>query len=251
MGDFRTELAGSNRIARPAEFTSDGVPRYVHPAVTAEVLAGQHSIRAWEYTQALNALNRWYAGLPGMPTPLKIADVGGAGSNFYKTLGGPEHAPVGCLIAVIDPSLQTPDGQPGLVHTPDVTLVKHTLADWATPPCPEYDVVFCLSVLEHVPQGEVPIFLEQLRSLVRPGGLLFLTCDCAPSSPDVFHFHWMRAGWCPTPSFMAGLESSMAAAGFRHPAAKPDEHLGDWEYRGATVYDYSAASIACVRRTEG
>ena len=244
MGDLQKELAGLCRIARPVEFDSGGtLVRGRHPAITDAILEGQHPIRAWEYSQALRALERWW---PALAT-IQIADVGGAGSNFYKTLTtqGPESYPR--TVHVIDPSLATPDGQRGIVHglLPGATAVKYELAEWAGYAANlwAYDAVFCLSVIEHVPLDHVTRFLENLCSLVRPGGLLVLTCDLVPQLPDTRHFHWMRAGWAPTPLTLAQW-SYLAFPAFKFDLL---DTLYD-EWRGPTVFDYTVASLAFVRQ---
>lgn len=263
MGDLRQELAVLNRVARPLEFSSDGtLIREWHPAVTAEVLKGQHAIRAWEYSMALRALESWIAGppvidgygtahLPHQQHPALVADIGGAGSNFYKTVL-PRMQENG-RVHVVDPELATPDDQRGIVHgllDRHAIAVKYPLHEWALykQNNSAYDVVFCLSVIEHVGSGPKDVsgvfgFLSDLRSLVRPGGLLFLTCDMGEKGPDTYHFHWMRK-WIPTPAVLAGLVEEMCIHyGFRRLGAP-----ADFEYRGPTVYDYTVASIALVRQ---
>lgn len=100
-----------------------------------------------------------------------VIDVGGAGSPFWKMIGGD--------VFVVDPK-------------ENETLEDHILdADLASQ-------VFCLSVIEHV--EDLPRFLYHLGCLVAPGGLLFLTTDCReeerPGDPlfpvDDRHFNWDR-----------------------------------------------------------
>lgn len=228
-----TEL---NRMADPREFAGEHY-QYCHPAVTAEILAGQHAVRAWEYSQALRALEQWQQ-LPGpVAAPgLTAADIGGAGSQFYKTLLS------GCArIDVVDPGWATPDGQRGLVHgllDPGATAVSYPLAEWAgyRQNVAAYDAVFCLSVIEHITNPQP--FVQQLISLVRPGGLLVLTCDAAEKHVDTYHFHWMRR-WIAHPDVLDLLALALYNQGLRPLGAVPH-----FVYRGPVVYDYTVCSLA-------
>jgi hypothetical protein len=231
------------RVAHPEEFV-DG--RYLSPdlAVTAEVLEGQHPIRAWEYSQALRAFDTWVR-LPEpwdfAPAGYVVADVGGAGSAFWKGLL--PHSSHISGIDRIDPTFPTAsDGVPEDVQAlPTVRNLPVSLAGWQKQHQEHYHAVFCVSVLEHVPPAHVEEFLAHLRNLVCPGGLLVLTCDLARSPIDDYHFHWMRH-WIPTPEFCAASLLKFAAGKFVPLGALPD-----FTYHGVTVYDYSVASFAFVR----
>lgn len=246
MGDLHAQLLASSRIARPVEFDSGGT--YIwrpHELVTPAILEGQHAIRSWEYSQALRAIEKWAARNTLRGAQPTITDVGGAGSNFYKALR--QAYPDG-VVEVVDPAFATPVGQYGVVYgvLEGATAISYPLNQWVMygANVERSDIVCCLSVLEHVPPDQVSQFLTDLRTLVIPGGLLFLTCDLAPAMPDTYHFRWMRAGWCPTPAFLVRLTTSMETAGFDALDADP----AGWEYRGATVYDYSVCSFAVVKR---
>ena len=247
MGDLQQELASLCRIARPVEFDSacGTLVRGRHPAVTDEVLQGQHPVRAWEYSQALRALERWEQS----PRAAKaragytIADIGGAGSHFWQALAANGRT---LAIDLVDPAAPVPDedGVPvELLSGPHVRANQATLAQWAAPALDMrevYHAVFCLSVIEHV--EDVGPFLNDLRSLVRPGGLLVLTCDCGPIfPPDIYHFYWMRRRIF-TPAMLWALAEISRDAGFQ-----PLDPF-DVEYRGPTVYDYTVASLAFVRK---
>lgn len=199
------------------------------------VLDGQHAIRRWEYAMALHALGLW-RDVTSTPA-LAICDVGGAGSNFWQALhaGEPDAS-----ILRLDPSLPTPDGQPGVIHYPDHIDAAYGVEEWAQRLPASADVVTCLSVLEHLP--DVPAACRALHRLLRPGGLLVLTVDywdC--EGPDTAHFHWMRQR-----IYNAGrlrkLLGFLREIGFRSfgPPA-------DWAYHGHQVYDYSVAALALVK----
>lgn len=182
----------------------------------------QHPMRRWEYAMALKAFDVW-----GGRASTHCVDVGGAGSPFWRML------PVD-NVDVIDPK-----------ENLDLATVLHT------EPARLYRAVFCLSVIEHV--EDLDQFLYHLGCLTAPGGLLVLTIDCcacpchdadmeAASTPDQHHFHWMRKR-------MFGRYDLTVLA----------EHLLDYQFswlgardftvRPPTVYDYTFASLALVKRS--
>ena len=46
--------------------------------------------------------------------------------------------------------------------------------------CEQFDVIVCLEGYEHIEQKKGILFLEQAKILLRPGGLLLLTCPVIP-----------------------------------------------------------------------
>lgn len=166
--------------------------------------------RRWEYAMALRAFDTW----GGRPTT-EVADVGGAGSHFWKMLEVDN-------AYVIDPS----EGE---------SLDQYLHKDRPR----LFPAVFCLSVLEHV--DDLDQFLYHLGCLTAPGGLLFLTMDCwGKDGPDTAHFHWMRKR----------IFSMLNWRNMRS-AVRDFDLLGevDWAYHGDTLYgSYSVASLALVKR---
>lgn len=200
------------------------------------ILSGQHPIRRWEYAMALHAIHEWLwataaqAG-PDDPPPA-IADLGGAGSNFWQALTPLSPTP----ITVIDeklPGTQFVDLHPSLLY------IRGT-AEHAAPRFTEaFDILTCISVVEHVVQ--VRPFLKALHTLLRPGGLLVLTTDywdC--EGPDTAHFHWMRERIYNVET-LRGLRGGLWELGFRMFGQ------ADWHYTGPQVYDYSVASLTMVK----
>jgi SAM-dependent methyltransferase len=226
-----------NRLARPDEFLAGSNSTYRDPVpeVTADLLEGQHAIRAWEYSQALRALDRRYPRTQASPSPtLRFLDVGGAGSSFHEALKAWTAQP----IVRVDPTL----ANPGYATEPNGTLVwnlRCTLEEYRQLNPGPADAVFCLSVIEHV--ADSIVFLDQLCDCVRPGGLLMLTCDAAETSRDLYHFHWMRR-WIAGPAEIQGMLHQLLHRQFI-PLDAPD-----LTWHGPTVYDYGVASLACVRK---
>ena len=68
-----------------------------------------------------------------------------------------------------------------------IRVLSNTLEDL---PLAEYDLVFCISVLEHV-DNELPAWLS-LAHRVADKGILFITVDCIPDPARKYEFDWMR-----------------------------------------------------------
>lgn len=175
-----------------------------------------HSERRWEYAMAMDACAQWCIAThaaQGGP----VADVGGSGTPFSDCF---EYLTTGKMRpTLIDPAenttLEAYDGAP-------------------------FDVVFALSVLEHVPV--VAPFLRACASHLNPGGLLVLTMDIwGCEGEDVAHFHWMRERIFTVASWKR-VERTLKGVGMRRFGE------ADWIYHGDTVYgSYSFASLVMTK----
>lgn len=223
-----------NRIAAPADFdVQTTLDR--HPLVTPEILQGQSPFRAWEYSQALFALEAWRDANEYTPNYMDriFCDVGGASSNFWRTLSHYTRKP----IVAVDPNhTWASDDQAALYFRDTLRRFKEQSPDQ------QFDCVFCLSVIEHVPSHDLQQFERDLVSLVRPGGLLILTCDAGESHPDVYHFNWMRERIY-TPGGLAALHVVFSGTYGMQPLTPPD-----YTWHGPTVYDYSLAILTFVKK---
>jgi SAM-dependent methyltransferase len=141
-----------------------------------------HASKQWEYLYALRGISQAY-GFDAQG--LRIADVGGG------------RGALGPYLAHLGHRVETFDLDYLWVHGADPT-VELRFRRWAREvglrarfgslynvPAPSgaYDVVTCISVVEHVPFKEY-VLLEALR-ILRPGGLLVLTFDFA-TTPEPF-----------------------------------------------------------------
>lgn len=201
------------------------------------VLEGQNPIRRWEYAMALRAILAWrlISPWPVESDPLRIGDVGGADSNFWQVLQ--VLARGAGSVVIIDPRLE---GVPpvGLGYVPGT--LEQLAAVTATPGA-RFDILTCLSVIEHLPAGGIQGFLEAAYALLRPGGLFVLTTDFwGTEGPDTAHFHWMRERIY-TPDTIRALVQLATSLGFQ--LLEPP----DWTYHGNQVYDYSIASLVLVK----
>lgn len=204
--------------------------------VRYDAMIGQHEARWWEYSMAHLAINEWctqHDTLYGIGEPLKLADVGGAGSRFAQSLVFQTSED----ILLIDP-LVTAEVIQECGRLAPVPLSVEAYA--AQAPHGQLDCITAISVIEHL--ETVRPFLRACHMLLKPGGLLFLTTDCwNKEGEDVAHFHWMRKRIY-NPETMGRLAMSAREVGYKSFGRT------DWDYHGDHVYDYSFASLALVKR---
>ena len=191
----------------------------------------QHPLRRWEYALALRAATTWRA--QATPHSIGWADVGGAGSPFHRML---------TELLDVDPTLP----RSGRIIDPDLPINSCTLAEHLAQGAALRELVFCLSVLEHV--EDLDQFLYHLSCLVAPGGLLFLTLDYCDAlvddwPEDRYHFHWMRRRIANQYGWRLGGAEVLTQ---QHSFSLLGDH--DWTYHGDHVFNYSFASLALVKR---
>ena len=162
-----------------------------------------HWSRAWEYPWAVLA-----ARLP--EPPARILDVGGGGSAFAFYLAAQGYD---CVVA--DPSLNEGTGcvydRERSLYQNARSMIKKVLfraagihSVWGLPQAdrvhpvrfvadradalsfPEgyFDRVFCLSVIEHIPQQAWAGCIREMERVLRPGGRLVITEDMTPEEAN-------------------------------------------------------------------
>ena len=192
-----------------------GIRTWVDPSF--ETASPQAPERKWEYGLALEAYHQWEPTcLPWPDGGARTADVGGYGSPF-QTIA----SEIMCRPTIIDPLADT-----------------GTIEAYTGEP---FDVIFALSVLEHVP--DVELFLDACVRHLTPGGLLFLTVDIwDKEGPDTAHFHWMRERIFDPATWLI-LSRKLTHQGGMTLFGEPD-----WAYHGDQLYaSYSFASLAMTK----
>ncbi len=129
--------------------------------------------RTWEYP---------WAYFNGMISPgLKVLDVGGGYSGFAFVL-----AKEGCDVAVVDPggdiehiSWKMSRDKFAYLNRAHRTIVKLEAVRLGqlTVPLRSIDRIFCISVIEHVPDEEAQDIIRSAYGLLCPGGKMILTVD--------------------------------------------------------------------------
>jgi 2-polyprenyl-3-methyl-5-hydroxy-6-metoxy-1,4-benzoquinol methylase len=129
--------------------------------------------RIWEYPYVYSHLMRWHHQRSSNPAPV-IADVG-SGVTFFPF----QIARMGCHVICADPDPvcerdMTLATQSVPQHPGQVTFrrIKDATLPFDSQEC---DAVYCLSVLEHIPQFENTV--REIARILKPKGLLLLTID--------------------------------------------------------------------------
>ena len=154
-------------------------------------LGYDHWSRLWEYP--------WAALSADLKKGMRVLDIGSGGSAFPHLL-----AAQGCDTHSADPSLNQGTSTMGRKKRLVVSLGIATA--WGLPPkarnsgfpvaySPDsvqdltypdryFDRVFCLSVMEHIPEMEWPQCMRQMCRVLAEGGRLILTLDMGTPNAD-------------------------------------------------------------------
>ncbi len=190
-----------------------------------------HEHRNWEYGIALAALGPRDT-IPGK----KVIDVGGGPS----LLGGIV-AWGGAQVLVVDVAndrdRQESMGRQALSSVNGAVpggSFAFSQADILKDDVGQFDVVFCISTIEHTP--EPTEFFDGLCRLVAPGGTLVLTTDFHPSGERQITAHT----WCFNGDVLNGWATR---SGFGAPGGTDYTYHGDYIF-----YKYSFASLVLRRK---
>lgn len=197
-------------------------------ATLGELVRQQHPARMWEYGTILKVLE-------GKPYKT-IVDIGGSGSALpqcFATMG------MDCTIIDFDDESERIKKQNELLNT----NVKFIAADFLKTEPALYDVVVCVSTIEHVPDDD-SFFLKMLDSC-NAGGLVYLTCDffTSPIHPNEppFYKNWVNRTYTKEKLLsMAGIASEK---GFNLLNGKYN-----WTWVGPHVYNYNFASLILEKK---
>lgn len=153
----------ANRVLELAELERPEFRRVLDemdPLVDADPVSYLHPGKRWEYPWALERAR--------LEPGARILDVGCGDSIFPVYL-----ARKGYRVVAVDLEF---DGTLGRRHGVEVGYAKGDMA--SLPVAPEsFDAVFCISVIEHLPEEAVRAAMAELRRVLRPGQPLLLTTD--------------------------------------------------------------------------
>lgn len=199
-----------------------------------EILLG-HDNRYWEYGTAIQLLLFLYG--EDKIADLDILDVGTGPGGLGPTLALIYNASV----TECEPDVQWAQARES---------INDLLTKWERRPLnvlnvgfdglpdKQYDVVYCISVLEHVKEEKQA--WEQLAKRVKPGGLLFLTTDCVEKHEEAYKFDDYRENKF-TPQDLEKRIIMLQELGFNTVG------LPDYQWHGAQVFDYTFFRAALIR----
>jgi SAM-dependent methyltransferase len=195
-----------------------------------------HEYRLWEYASIMQQLDEL-----AVPKDATILDVGSGGSFFppyLVTVGGYANAALTDSMAygdIFEDVRRQREHYCGaalpLFDLPVENMV--TIADGS------YDVVMCISTIEHVEAAKHDDALRELLRVTKPGGLLFITSD---------YFRDV-AQWEASPSRHVQHTAYTKDTVLSLPSRVDADFVGetDLDYRGDFVHNYSFCNI-CLRR---
>lgn len=130
-------------------------------------------IRVWEYPFVYHHLQHCRSGMTGSPSP-RVVDLGSGATFFPFAI-----ARLGYSVSAIDvdPRAKTSLQRASAAMHTDPGLITPMLSDASSVPLQteSVDGVYCISVLEHIPDFEAVI--AEVWRILRPGGVLVLTFD--------------------------------------------------------------------------
>lgn len=163
-----------NRILDLAELRRPSFRRMLEELdrlVSRDPISYLHPGKRWEYPWALERAD--------LPPRARVLDVGAGESIFPVYL-----ARQGYRVSAVDLAF---DGSLGRRHGADVEYVR---GDMTRLPLASgsFDAVFCISVIEHLPDGKVPQALSEMRRVLADAGQLLLTTDYyEDASAEIWH----------------------------------------------------------------
>lgn len=184
--------------------------------------------RWWEYGTAIQMmLNQYQEKM----SDIEVLDVGSGWSALGPTLA----LLYNTQVTEYEPSAQyltdREDTQAALKRRRRRTL-ELVQCGIENMPDRKFDVVCCVSVLEHVnPQAELDCW-KTLAASVKPNGMLFVTTDCVPEKGRSYAYDNLRTQNFTLDDLKHRIQM-LSGWGFT-PMGKPD-----WKYNGSYVYDYT------------
>jgi 2-polyprenyl-3-methyl-5-hydroxy-6-metoxy-1,4-benzoquinol methylase len=143
-------------------------PEYFWPANALHTWS-----RIWEYPYVYYHLRNWHSGWKSGRIPV-VADVG-CGVTFFPF----PLARLGCHLICADPDpICEKDLNRAILNIPqspgkmDFRRIDSTSLPFESQEC---DAVYCISVLEHIP--DFTITVQEIARILKPGGVFLLTID--------------------------------------------------------------------------
>lgn len=185
--------------------------------------------RYWEYGTCVQMLLDKYKG--NIPTDISVLDVGAGWGAFGPTLA-------------YKYGVTVTESEPSTLERNDRARINSVLRELGKPelvlmdknvdalPDTKYDMVACISVIEHIPQNIESSVWKILGDRVKSGGLLFIDVDCVEYNHRSHMFDNLRTHNY-TVNELADRVEVLKVLGF-----KPI-HGEEYLWNGSYVYDYT------------
>lgn len=198
-----------------------------------------HQHRYWEYGTAVQILLRHFQErLPD----IEVLDVGagwgavGPTLSMFYNVQVTEAEPLEHCRA----SRKKCNQMLKTLNKKEIIITDHDLFKL---PDKKYDVVLCVSVLEHVTKEHEPAAWAALADKVKPGGVLYITCDCMtePEKPHQCDDQRATNYTLDDLKFRIGYLTNLGFTTMGQP---------DYNYNGNLVFDYSFFRVGLVKTGE-
>jgi ubiquinone/menaquinone biosynthesis C-methylase UbiE len=201
-----------------------------------------HEHKLWENASIMQQLYELE-----VPADAAILDVGSGGMFFppyLATLGGYPNVSLTDSLAARDDleAMIQAHREAYRVQLPFYVMPAEDMSALASE---SFDVVMCISTIEHIASDQHDAALKELCRLTKPGGFIFITSDYFRSVDG----HVDRAQWQGSP-YRDGQETAYhQELVLRLPSLIDADFVGetDLEYRGDFVHSYSFVNV-CLRK---
>src|SRR5712675_1367927 len=203
----------------------------------------QHMHRQWEYSLMILAFEEWIKN-KNVTDQFLVADVGG-GIGFTT----PIFAAFNCDVVMYEPWVSGDESakfwdqvntlQNNLKKQNVIKLENRALCNLLPIDRRTYDAAFCISTLEHI--GEYQKAFIDLLSMVKQGGLVFLTTDYGDHEFDDYPHAGLRAGKMFTSATYHELIEIAISRGFN---VLGYEWYYNWKEEYRMVNHYGFASLS-------
>lgn len=219
-----------SKVLEPTDYAEIGkeIEYYKNIESTlGDLVRPQHPDRMWEYGRILKIIS--------YDRGLSIVDIGGSGSALPQCFATLSH---NVTIIDFDDESDRINKQNQILNTD----VKFIASDFLKTEPAQYDVVVCVSTIEHVPDDDS--FFVKILDSCKPGGLVYITCDfftspIHPNEPPTYK-NWVNRTY--TKEKLLSMANLASEKGFKLYGGKYD-----WVWKGAQVYNYNFASLILER----
>lgn len=193
--------------------------------------------RWWEYGTAIQMLlDRYGAGI----SDISVLDVG----SGWGALGPALAFVYGTRVTEVEPGNERHDRQKvnQILSCAGKPMLNVLNATTDSLPDGQWDMVSCISVIEHMPPDVEARCWKKLTDRIKPGGLFFCDVDCVPDQSKSYVFDELRAHNF-TCEEMRDRVETLRSLGMENLGELPD-----YEYNGNMVHDFTFFRIGMRKK---